>query len=243
MKKQIKASETRVIKRSQIKLNPLNPKRHTEEAIKRQKKNFQKVGFLGGIVWNEVTGNLIDGHRRIYGMDLYYGYDGTPDTDYQVKVEVTSLDEKTEKEQLTYMAVGNTKADIDLIAKYANDIDITDMGLDNNEMKDIFALTEKDMGNISDDFDSLIQPIGEEAEKTDSSKLQKDEKTPEEKKAHVKDVKEKTREMAEERQQNENAYITLSFSDYKAKRAFCELMNIGEEEKYAKGEDVLKLID
>ena len=90
----IKTSETSVIKRSQINLNPLNPKRHTEEAIKLQKKNMQKIGFLGGIVWNRLTGNLIDGHRRVYAMDLIYKYDGSKETDYDIKVELCELDNK-----------------------------------------------------------------------------------------------------------------------------------------------------
>ena len=115
----IKNSETIIIKRSQINLNPINPKRHTDRAVKLQEKNLKKVGFLGGIVWNRNTGNLIDGHRRIMAMDLYYKYDGA--NDYDVKVESVELDDKTEKEQLTYMAVGNTKPDIDLIAKYIGD--------------------------------------------------------------------------------------------------------------------------
>ena len=84
--KELKQSETRIIKRSQINLNPINPKRHSDERIRLQKKNLQKVGFLGGIVWNELSGNLIDGHRRIKAMDMYYKYDGTSDTDYKVKV-------------------------------------------------------------------------------------------------------------------------------------------------------------
>ena len=129
MTTRLKQSETRNIRRSEINLNPVNPKRHTDEAVKLQKKNLQKVGFLGGIVWNERTGNLIDGHRRVKAMDLHYKYDGTPETDYTLKVEAVSLDEKQEKEQLTYMAVGNTKADIDLIARYAPDIDLADVGL------------------------------------------------------------------------------------------------------------------
>ncbi len=78
--KKLAESRTETIKRSQIRLNPLNPKRHTDDKIRFQKLNLQKVGYMGGIVWNEVTGNLIDGHRRIQAMDSYYKYDGTPAT-------------------------------------------------------------------------------------------------------------------------------------------------------------------
>ena len=65
----MKQSEIKIINRSQINLNPINPKRHTDEQIKQQKKNLKKVGFLGGIVWNKNTGNLVDGHRRIQALD------------------------------------------------------------------------------------------------------------------------------------------------------------------------------
>lgn len=220
----MKESETQIIKRSQINLNPCNPKRHTEEAIKIQKRNFQKVGYMGGIVWNSQSGNLIDGHRRIFALDLMNGYNG--ENDYEVKVEVVSLDDKTEKEQLTYMAIGNTKADIDLIADYAQEIDLTHMGLNDQELKDILSLTDKEQENISETLDATIQPV----------------KSDEEKRAHVKEVKEQIKEKAESRQQDDESYIMLSFSDFQAKQAFCELLNIDENEKFAKGEEVLNLI-
>lgn len=219
----MKESKTQIIKRSQININPCNPKSHTEEAIKIQKRNFQKVGYMGGIVWNSESGNLIDGHRRIFAMDLMNSYDGK--NDYEVKVEVVSLDEKTEKEQLTYMAIGNTKADIDLIADYAQEIDLTHMGLNDQELKDILSLTDKEQDNISETLDATIQ-----------------DKSPEENKSHVKEVKEQIKQKAEIRQQDEESYIMLSFSNFKAKQAFCELLNIDENEKFAKGEEVFNLI-
>ena len=85
-------------------LNPINPKRHSDEKVKLQKKNLQKVGFLGGIVWNEVTGNLVSGHQRISVIDEVNKYN--PDTrtnDYLIRVEVVHMDEKTEKEQNIFM--------------------------------------------------------------------------------------------------------------------------------------------
>ena len=186
--KEIKQSETRIIKRSQINLNPINPKRHSDEKVKLQKKNLQKVGFLGGIVWNESSGNLIDGHRRIKAMDLHYKYDGTPDTDYDVKVEVVSLDEKTEKEQLTYMAIGNTKPDIDLIANYISDIDYSDVGLDIGELNDILAIN-METPSLVDSLDDLLSPVEDDV--SDS-----DERNYEEKKEHMKAVKQQVRELS-----------------------------------------------
>lgn len=232
----IKTSETLVIKRSQINLNPLNPKRHTDEAIKLQKKNFQKVGFLGGIVWNKVTGNLIDGHRRVYAMDLIYKYDGGVESDYDVKVEIVDLDEKTEKEQLTYMAVGNTKADFDLIAKYVGDIDIHSVGLSDSDINDIMSFVDVEPISITDSIDGLILPPQIESPKVV-------EKTAEEKKQHVKDIKEQVRENAERRQMDEESYIMLSFTNSENKQMFCDLFGLDISDKFMKGEKLLEMMD
>ena len=210
--KELKQSETRIIKRSKINLNPINPKRHSDERVKLQKKNLQKVGFLGGIVWNEKSGNLIDGHRRIKAMDLHYKYDGTSSTDYNVKVEVVNLDDKAEKEQLTYMAVGNTKPDIDLIADYINDIDYSDVGLSEAELNDILSISGIDDIRLSDSLDNLLSSPVKESKRLD--------RTEEEKKAHMKEVKQQVKAVAKERQLNEEAYIMLSFSSYEAKADF-----------------------
>lgn len=216
--KELKQSETRIIKRSKINLNPINPKRHSDERVKLQKKNLQKVGFLGGIVWNEKSGNLIDGHRRIKAMDLHYKYDGTSSTDYNVKVEVVNLDDKAEKEQLTYMAVGNTKPDIDLIADYINDIDYSDVGLSEAELNDILSISGIDDIRLSDSLDNLLSSPVKESKRLD--------RTDEEKKAHMKEVKQQVKAVAKERQLNEEAYIMLSFSSYEAKADFCDLLGI-----------------
>ena len=47
--KQLKQSETITINRTQINLNPYNPKKHTDKEIKNQLANLKKVGFNGGI--------------------------------------------------------------------------------------------------------------------------------------------------------------------------------------------------
>ena len=69
--KEFKQSETQTINRSQIHFAPYNPKKHTDEQVKAILKDLKKNGFYGGIVWNKVTGNLIDGHKRVMAHDLY----------------------------------------------------------------------------------------------------------------------------------------------------------------------------
>lgn len=234
--KQLKQSETLTINRSQINLNPYNPKKHTDKEIKNQLANLKKVGFNGGIKWNKLTGNLIDGHRRIKAMDMYYKYDGTPETNYQVKVEAVEFDEKTEKEQLTYEALGNTRADYSLVAQYINDIDYTNLGLSDYDMNELsnFVVDINDYAPQVETYEDLITTPQVEA---------KDLPTYEEKKQQVKQMKQQVKEKAIERQKNEDAFITLSFSSYEAKSAFCEIIGIDPDERFAKGETVLNMID
>ena len=230
--KELKQTETITINRSQINLNPYNPKRHTDKEIKNPLANLKKVGFNGGIKWNKVTSNLIDGHRRIKAMDIYYKYNGTPETDYQVKVEAVTFDIKTEKEQLTYEALGNTRADYSLVAEYINDIDYTNLGLSDYDINELshFVVDVNDYLPQVETYEDLISS-------------QEEEPTYEEKKEQVKQMKQQVKEKAIEKQKNEDAFITLSFSTYEAKSAFCEIIGIDPDERFAKGETVLNMIE
>ena len=237
-KKKVKAlevSETRVVKRSQIAFHSKNPKRHTEERIKQQAKNLKKVGYLGGIVWNETTGNLIDGHRRIKAMDLYYGYDGTPETDYDVKVEVVLMDEQEEKQQLAYMAAGDTKADLDLLAEFANDINLGEIGLNQSEIDDILNIANVSDEETVDILSELVTPTKKVPEKGSAEY--------EAAKAKVKEGKAKTREIAQRDAQNDAAHVTLSFSNYENFVAFCDLMGVAPNVKFVKGEELLQMFE
>lgn len=237
----ISQSKTVEIKRSQIKLNPFNPKRHPEEAIKLQQRNFKKVGFLGGVSWNSRTGHLLDGHRRVLAMDAINKYDGTEATDYVIKVEATDLDEKTEKEQMTYMAVGNTEADMDLIAAYINDIDTKDIGLTDVEISSLLkfsaaadAAPEAAAEQVETFFDFIPTPTVQSAEQMAM--------TPEQKKQHVLDVRREQNDDKMEYSSVQNLYVTLSFSDEESKTAFCEMMGVEADGQFIKGEDVLAML-
>ena len=81
----IKQSESIIIKRSKINFAPYNPRKEDKKVVEELKKNFKRVGFLGGICWNETTGNLVGGHKRLQALDLIYKYDGTNEKDYETK--------------------------------------------------------------------------------------------------------------------------------------------------------------
>jgi len=246
----LKQSETKTVMRSQINLNPLNPKRHVDEAIALQMRNFKKVGILGGIVLNETTSNLLDGHRRVMALDRINKYDGTPETDYPIKVEVTALSDKEEKEQMTYMAVGNTKADLDLIANYVADIDTKDIGLTAAEIQaleqfniseaDIFAAeAEKEAAADADavnDFFNFLPSATIKAKDADTL-------TPEQKKQKVLEGKAANKENAVRYQEATNAQITVSFEDIELKEYFCELLDLPPDSKICDGHQIVQMIE
>ena len=93
-----KQSETVVIKRSQINFAPYNPRKEDPEVIKKLKKNFKTVGYLGGIVWNQLSSYLVSGHKRVQTLDIINNYDGTPETDYEIKVEAVELEDEISSE-------------------------------------------------------------------------------------------------------------------------------------------------
>lgn len=226
--KELKQSETITINRSQINFAPYNPKVHSKEAIGKQKKNFLEVGFLGGIVWNENTGNLISGHKRIMAMDLYFEYDGTTEKDYHVKVESVNLTDKQEKEQNIYMdARGtNTQQDLNLIAEMLPDIDYKLVGLDDNDLNliaiesPIFSVASRDM--IKADYGDLSQSM-------------------EAKKKAIKEEKKRIQEKITEDQQG--SHIILSFDSYANKCEFLERLGFDSEQAIIKGEVFSDLIE
>lgn len=236
-----KGSETRVIKRSEMNLNPYNPKHHSEEEIKQQKANIRRVGLLGGIVWNESTGNILDGHKRILSLDAINKYDGTPDTDYDIKVEAVSFDEKTEKEQMTFMAVANTKPDYNEVAKYIDDIDFKAAGLTESDAEQIKQLQDDleqtlDDGSFADlgaDFISeapkaapvpLTQLPG--VEKSISEIQQHLDEKPKMTKEEVKEQKRHCDNVADGHLEDMDTFVFLDFNSIEEKLAFCEMLGI-----------------
>ncbi|MBR3566868.1 MAG: ParB N-terminal domain-containing protein [Bacteroidales bacterium] len=243
-----KTSDTITIKRSQINLNPINPKRHSEASIKLQAKNIRKVGLLGGIVWNRTTGNLVDGHRRVYALDAINGY---PDKceDYDLKVEAVELDADTEKVQLTYMATGNTKYDIDLIADYIKDIDeanFADLGLSDAELNDILSATDTD--TKIDDYSDFLAPFAQmdepepDTDNSTNSTIPIEQPTKGAADGHIYEAKRQIQERLEEKDDFCNAFVMLSFDNRENKIAFFELLG-QKPQRIIKGEEVLRLFD
>lgn len=226
-KPELYQSQTVVIKRNQINLHPRNPKRHSDDAIKQQRKNFKDIGFLGGLIWNANTGNLVSGHKRIAALDLYYGNTTETPINYDVKVERVELTEKQELEQLVYMDArsANTQQDYDLLALLLPDLDYKLAGLTSDELNLISI--ESPMMDIAPmkEIKSDFQELG---------------KSQEEKKAAIKEAKQKIKDSVAENQGE--TYVSLSFDSYENKCAFMERFGFANDLRFIKGESFSDLI-
>jgi hypothetical protein len=228
MAKQLKQSETITIKRSKINFAPYNPKKHSKEAIEQQKANFKKVGFLGGIVWNRVTGNLVSGHKRVMAQDLYYNYDGTKEKDYDIKVECVEMNEKTEKEQNIYMDAKrtNTPQDYELLAVILPEIDMENTGLNDYDLQIIESIVPD--FNLGSNEEIIL----------DTQDLKKEY---EEKKSKMKELK---KDIHNKNQENQTpSYFTVTFKNYNEKAEFLERLGINGDSVFITGEQFINKLE
>ncbi|GJQ07519.1 hypothetical protein CAPN010_16770 [Capnocytophaga cynodegmi] len=234
-------SETITIKRSQINFAPFNPKKHSQEQIAQMRKNIKNVGFLGGIIWNEQTSNLVDGHKRTMSLDLIHGYDGTPEKDYDIKVEKVSFDLKTEKEQNIFQTRSRTELDEELMRSLIPEIDYKNAVLDDYDLN-LYAVdySNFEVPNVSQEIEDVYQPIKQQKEIEREVKKELSDK---EKKQAVKQSKEDIRQKAIEKAQNLDAYVTLSFDNWKNKEAFMLRMGFDPEFKMIKGETLSSMVE
>ncbi|MDR1562269.1 MAG: hypothetical protein LBS54_04170 [Dysgonamonadaceae bacterium] len=227
-KRNYNESETVVIKRSQIQIAPYNPRKENANVVSELKKNFKRVAFCGGIVWNERTGTLISGHKRLKALDILNGYDGTTEADYDIKVEKVNLDEKTEKEQNVFMNSKTVQGafDLDLLGAILPEIDYKLAGLDDGDMNLIAAQTslalksapidliEKDMADIDKPY--------------------------EERREAMKELKQNIKESIKDNWQASENYFMVSFDNIDNKAAFLELFGYNPDDKYVKGEELMQ---
>ena len=219
-------SQTTEVLRSAVNPADYNPRTITPEARRLLKANIKKNGVIGGLVWNRRTGNLVSGHQRIAVLDELNKYDGTPQTDYKLKVEAIDADAKTEKELNIWF--NNTSVqgewDYDKLALLVPDIDYRGAGLTEADLQLIgidFTMQTQDEKDTAQDFDNLLEPVREQKA---------------ERRQAVLEAKQRIKEEAQEGAENLDAYVMLNFDTYKHKAAFMRRFGFDPMEKFIKGE-------
>lgn len=240
-------TESVELRRSQIRFADYNPRTLDEEAKKSLKRGIKKFGLVGGVTVNKRTGfTVVSGHQRLTVMDELQKYDTkTMENDYKVRVDVTDVDEKMEKELNILLNNPNAQGrwDYEKLAQLIPDIDYKDAGLTDADLNMIgvdYLLQTEEENSIADELDDLMSPIIEEREEEKAERAAErallKEAEREAKVQHMKDVKQQVKEAAISKAEQMDAYVMLSFSSWSAKAEFCERFGYPAEMKIIKGE-------
>ena len=174
----IKQNETVTIKRSQVSFASYNPRKITSESKRKLEKNLQKFGLMGGIVWNERTGNLVSGHQRVSILDKQNGYKpDKPETDYDLLVTKVNLSDEEEKSQNIFF--NNTLAqgyfDDDKLKSLMDEVKFSEYtGFNKQEQISCFAqtdLTDEEYQKIAEKVQAATDKI---TKMQDKSKVETD---------------------------------------------------------------------
>ncbi len=110
-----------------------NPRKISDKSRKLLKDNIKRLGVMGGIVWNELTHNLVGGHQKLNILDELHKYDAEKQkNDYVLRVEKVQLSSKEEIEQNIFLNNKNAQGefDQDLLDDILPDIDLKFAGLE-----------------------------------------------------------------------------------------------------------------
>lgn len=223
------------VKRSEIHPADYNPRKIDEQGKRMLKRSMKQFGVVGGIIVNSQTGNtIVGGHQKVAILDEMYKY---PDNDYSLRVEMISVDRKTEKTLNIALNNGNISGswDFDALARLVPDIDYQDAGLTAADLNIIgcdFLLQTEEENSIADALEDMMAPLTEQKKAEKAAKqMERAEKV-----AHMKDVKQQVKEAAQKQAQDMDAYLMLSFDTFEAKAAFCERFGYDPYAKFIKGE-------
>ncbi len=92
---------TRRMKVAELRPADYNPRKISERAMKGLRASLSKFGELGGIVWNERTGQLVGGHQRVKALVQL----GVEEVDVRV-VSLTVEDERSANLALNHAGIG-----------------------------------------------------------------------------------------------------------------------------------------
>ena len=248
--------ESREIQRSDINFANNNPRKITQEARKNLKANLKRVGLLGGIVWNEVTGNLVSGHQRISVIDEVNKYN--PDTrtnDYLIRVEVVHMDEKTEKEQNIFMNNRSVQGDFDsdMLKDMLDGIDYSLAGLNDFDLNmlgigDLDFSINDDIWRKEDILDDSLSAIDEATKEGKENKdINRSNNFYEDSKENqivrhneVQKIKDRiSNQNSFEKDNGMLSYVVLSFNSPTERANFMKMFGYGFEERYIDGKEFM----
>lgn len=202
------------IARADIKNAPYNPRTITDKARKMLRKNIKSKGLLETLVWNKRTGNLVSGHQRISILDDLEG-----NSDYTLTVAVVDLDEKAEVEQNIFFNSTTPQGVFDLDALQ----DMIDGGLD----WDAAGFDAYDLNIIGIETSELTDATDDDLDALNASY--------DDRKQAIKDAKEAQRSSIDDRFDEGEKYVNISFPSYAAKVKFMQYFGFPPDNMFIQG--------
>jgi len=186
------------------------------------RKNFRRVGLLGGIVVNKRTMNIVSGHQRLRALDQL-----EKKADYLIRVEMIDVDEKTEIEQNIFMNSHSVQGEfeMDMLKAILPGIDYSNAGLTDIDMTLIGADVDNsaDVLTMTDDFADMDEYNA--------------------KKQSVKDMKKQIREDIDDKFEEGDPLLVLSFDSFESKASFMRRFDMDQYTKFIKGEVFSTMIE
>lgn len=243
------AFEVRRLHRREIKKADYNPRIIGAKEKRRLQAILEKLRLLQPLVWNELTGNLVSGHQRITIIDALEGTD-----DYELDFSVVRLSEDEEKQ--ANIALNNESAMgqwdtaglsrmLESMAKKAGDMttmlagtgfDAKDLALILPSTSGLFALAEAT--DAKSPLVAEIQAVQDDAGDTEERNLS----TNPFRELGAKSKKPQATAWRPERDEDTENYAVLTFASRAKREEFMVLIGLGEDERYADGADVVKLL-
>lgn len=248
-------SRKRTINRSDIKNAPYNPRRIDKNAKKRLGESIKNHGYVGGIVYNKQTGNIVGGHQRIDALDTL-----EERIDYLLEIDEIDVDEVEEMEINIALNARQLQGDwdTDLLGEVLNSLaekgrnvnrtgmtafDIAELCGDAvlqgqwKEQRDVEAPIIDELAELKMLARDLSPDLPEDDTGKEPSlavptpKTKWDEKTPEEKRVELSD---RRKEYAEEISQEEDADFMISFvfPDNATRDAFLSKFGLPRSKRY-----------
>lgn len=228
--------EIAVIERSDIHEADYNPRKISEDRLKKLKKWFsaEGKGQLAPLVVNKNSMTLVSGHQRLKVLDMLHR--GKP---YKMTVSFTNLDEKTEIEANVFMNNDSAQGEFDYeklgqLQEIIPDIDfINGMGFDESEM--VLMFPEMDFSVLGESEEA--KEINEEAKKFSTEDFRTN------RKKELEKIKEQANTSGSVQLEKDDFMITFICVNNEEKQNLMKLMHEKPSEKYVKSNKLYDIYD
>lgn len=201
-----------VVNRKDIHGADYNPRRISQNAEKKLRKELKEVGMLQPIVINKRTMNIVSGHQRINAMDTILKRN-----DYDLTVAVVDMDDREEVKANILLNNPAVQGEWDMFKlqdlKTEFQFSLDDLGFDREDGLVLFDMSDSDP--------KLFHPEIENTEESEEAEAKKIETN----RDHAKRMRDQKLESISDSAEDNDYSLVLVFPTAREKQRFCILTN------------------